>query len=290
MKKHSQNTTRVDLGDDLLEPTREVHASKAESPREPDLADQLQSAKILMGEGLLEEAKRILRKILIADPRRFAARELLREIHDIELKQLFGEGPQRKFRTRSQRQEENASEDPIDEVMRDLDQDFGPINTSAPPEGLEVARSHDELNGQNRIDLGIAFLEMGHYELAVRHFKAAFQFFLEESVNEASGSVESVSSGVLVATSLLAYALISAERPYEAAQVLQDQIQNSSISPENQLEFIYLMGRAYEAMNQEELAKNSYHQVAQVDPAYRDVRMRLERMARKQTKSSRRSE
>lgn len=291
MKKDSQESTRVDLGDDLLEPTREMPASKAESLRETDLADQLQSAKILMSEGLLDEAKRILRKILIADSRRLAARELLREIHEIELKQLFGEGPLRRFRNQSQRQVENVSEAAIDEVMRDLDQDLklGMFNKSSSTHSLAPLEDL-ELSGQNRIDLGIAFLEMGHYELAVRHLKVAFQYFLEESVNEVHVSVENISLNILVATSLLAYALILAERPYEAAQVLQEQIQNSSISCENQLEFLYLMGRAYEAMNQEELAKNSYLQVAHVDRAYRDVGSRLERMAQKRPSRSRRSE
>src|SRR4051794_3122912 len=93
--------TTVDLGDDLLERTASHTANSFHIPKPVDdvhvesapplpttadeIADQLQSAKILVNEGLVEEGKKLLRRILIADPRNLLARKRLDEIQELEL-------------------------------------------------------------------------------------------------------------------------------------------------------------------------------------------------------------
>ena len=123
--------TRVDMGDDLLEktavlvmPGAHAHPTPAPAPApapvhtissphqsiapEPEplspgpigpeqIADHMQSARILMGEGILEDAKRILRRILLTDPSRLEARRMLDEgvvvaAEDLDLAMITGAG------------------------------------------------------------------------------------------------------------------------------------------------------------------------------------------------------
>src|SRR5947209_8696859 len=93
--------TQVDLGDDLLnEPTTISSGDMiAENVgRIESTEDRLQSAKILFNEGMIEQAKRVLHKILIESPHDFAARKALDDIHEVELKQIFSgaEEPRRR--------------------------------------------------------------------------------------------------------------------------------------------------------------------------------------------------
>src|SRR5437899_2675476 len=69
-------------------------ARDSKEPKAFDADDEYASAKILLGEGLLEEAKKVLRRILVRDAQYTPAILALREIHESELKQIFGDGPQ----------------------------------------------------------------------------------------------------------------------------------------------------------------------------------------------------
>lgn len=108
--------TRVDLGDDLLEKTAVMEVfdtPKAAPPRTPEprsfkkaksgvgssadplrsieeVADRLESAKILESEGLLDQAKAALRAVLIFDRGNRIASEHLERIHQLELQALLG--------------------------------------------------------------------------------------------------------------------------------------------------------------------------------------------------------
>ena len=310
-KKKSSETktddvTRIDLGDDLVENTRvttylETPSEKSEAVF--DIDDQLQSAQILLGEELFEEAKKILRKILILDPRRIDARQVLNQIHEKELKQLFGEGSRRKFLGLDSAGDASADflSMATDDVIRELDRDLklgifasdGTTNSVVSGEaqgfplfsdpkaikeyGDRLEADFGKLSGQDRIDLGIAFFEMGLYEIAIRQFKAAYQFYTQ-------AEPEILSKGALVASSLLAYTFILAGKAYEAAQLVQSMIRDVSITPENKLEFVYLMGRAYEAMGREELSVHWYSQAYRQDPSYRDIALRLQNLAKRKAK------
>lgn len=313
------DATRVDLGDDLLEFTatdsqpadslRSSIASAASSPRPesedsaiiPDeefakpialseIEDQLQSAKILMGEGLVEEAKKILRRILIADPHHVLARQTLSGIHELELKQIFGE--ERKIPSFRRRRAETVLSDlDAERIMRSLDRDLG-LGMFGESAGLEqgvglsptgfpmrsepkalqeyaesLERQLQGVSGQDRIDLGIAFLEMGIPEIAAEQFKAACRILVSDpEVNE---------SGILPATALLAYALILVGRAFDATITIQAVLRDTEILHENKTEFFYLMGRAYETMAKPDIAQRWYEQVRESNPRYRDVEMRL---------------
>src|SRR4051812_48800551 len=92
--KGTHTGTRVDFGDDLLATRTGIRKAESETPFD-EIGDKLESAKILLGEGLLEEAKKILRKLLIDDPHNVIARKRLEDIHEKELQQIFGDSTPR---------------------------------------------------------------------------------------------------------------------------------------------------------------------------------------------------
>jgi tetratricopeptide (TPR) repeat protein len=294
--------TRIDLGDDLIEKTAMLqfpHADRPTSPGhdaapvqvEPPLTadqvpDQIESARILIGEGILEEAKRILRRILLFSASNSEARKLLDEIHESELKQIFGEteNPRRRI---SRRALENQPQIRAEDVMRELDRDLRlglfaedgsessaiELSLFNDREALEVFgdqmdRDFSSSPSTERMDLGIAFLEMGLYTLAVRHFRAAASRLKFEDI-EASQDL------LLSATGLLAYALILGGRAFDATIALQPLLSDSELKAERKLDLIYLMGRAQECLDKRELAAQWYGQAAEIEPHYRDVHERL---------------
>ncbi len=288
------DATRVDLGDDLLEKTAVIpgirkHSEKnalapamkpAVNPAELQggVADLFQSAKILVSEGLTEEAKRVLRQILIADAGNANARKLLDQIHEIELKQIFSEEEiHRPFRRKS---------DPVlveydsEWVIRQLDEDLK-LGMRVPMDQLTLFQDPELMNSfisklekdlstasiQDWIDLGIAFLEMELYSIAVRLFMGASRH-LDQSISSGSEICLSING-------LLALSLILADRPLEAVSRIQPLLRDAEIKLENKIELFYLMGRTYECMNKRDLAFQYYKQVLKTDPHYRDTEQRL---------------
>lgn len=278
-----KESTQIDLGDDLIEKTDlRVVPESPSSVFPPDLEDQFQSAKILMSEGLWEESKKVLRKILVADPSHVPSRQLLSEIHDLELKQLVSSEEERspiRYRRREEREGRSGSgagstSAEVEQVIRDLDRDLklGLLETA---KDQENSRSYtawmdeelSDLSPQDRIDIGIAFLEMGLVDIAVQQFRGALSRMPFDSEAE----------GRLSATALLAYALILEGRPLDAVMELEPLLRDTSIRNEEKIEFMYLMGRAYESLRKPDLAMLWFDQVRAIDPAYRDVQVRRRR-------------
>ncbi len=304
--------TRIDLGDDLLDRTAmlpmpgaappaqpspppaateeagEAGASAPEVEPEPveervplpstpeEFEDQLQTARILVGENLVEEAKKVLRRILIADSSHFQARKMLDEVHELELKQIFGEeSPQSRYRRTSPREAPAVAD--AERVMRTLDTDLGlgvfeDAGTSAPAE-LSLFSDKKALEAFDRkvggimagstppdhIDLGIAFFEMGLYDLAATRFRSAAR----DPDYQASGR------------SLEAYALIAGGRPFEAVMVLEPLIGDAEVPQDAKLDAFYLMGRAFELLDKPGVALGWYERVRMTNPTYRDLTDRI---------------
>lgn len=250
------------------------------------IEDLLQSARILAGEGLLEDAKKVLRRILLVDSDRLSARKMLEEIHETEIKQIIGDSdqPRRRLFTRPDDIELEAS---AEAVLKGLDRDLGLGMQEDRPslfrdrEALEQfgARMDRDFSGSpvsERIDLGIAFLEMGLPALAVRHFRAAVSTlsFAPDAAADQSAETDA-STPLLVATGLLAYALIVDGRGFDAALALQQILNDVEIQRERKLELIYLMGRAFESLDKHDVARGWYAQAAEIEPHYRDLVDRL---------------
>lgn len=271
IKPEQFEATKVDLGEDLL--LEESQVSIQEEPlikKGDSIEDELASAQILIAEGLTDEAKKILRKILIQDPHYLAAKQRLDEIHEIELKQIFREEdafPKRRDKTQTKTSHVNS-----DEIMRKLDRDLQlgifseriELELFQNKEALEAftAQLEKEFSGtsaQDRVDLGIGFLEMGLYDLAARQFRSAIQD----------------PGFALTANSLLAYTLVLANRPFEAVLLIEPILEDSELSREEKIHFLYLMGRAHERLMKPQVATQWYLQVKEIDPAYRDIEERL---------------
>jgi tetratricopeptide (TPR) repeat protein len=295
--------TNVDLGDDLLEktagqtrnsfhipaPVDDVQSVVGESaPPLPssrdEIEDQLQSARILVNEGLIEEGKKLLRRILIADSRNLTARRKLDEIHEIELQQIF-EGRERRRGPQHGRRRDDAPEEEVDseKVLRELDADLGlGLITDGDPDTVrelemslfqereEMARFADRVDAEyskcrprDRLDIGIAFFEMGLLDLAIRQFTAA--------ARDAETRIP--------ATALLASALMRSGHPFDAVLALEPLISDSELDGADKLELLYLMGRANEQLGKHDAATRYYAQAVEVDPTYRDAEERMKRCA-----------
>lgn len=87
LASEAENTV-VDLGDDLLEKTAVVSRSESHS--------DFESAKILFQEGLVEDAKKILRAILVSDPDHVQARQLLEKAQKEEEIQILNQEPRKR--------------------------------------------------------------------------------------------------------------------------------------------------------------------------------------------------
>lgn len=261
--------TSVDLGSDLLEGTGVL----PELPKLPEFEEtkesvfdlgisenesvesKLQSAKILINEGMLEAAKKILHQILINDSENYVVAKILEEIHELELKQLFSDerearvyGRGRSFAARkgSEQFDNEAIEATIEKLDNDLNlqlnvQPLGsPLSLFQDREELEFfAKQLDEefasASSEERVDLGIAFLEMELFSLAIPQFEAALRSLV-------MGGRDII--GEISCTSLVAYSLILAGNPYEAIVRLQPLLNDIEIDKEDKLNLFYLMGRA----------------------------------------------
>ncbi|MGK5087784.1 hypothetical protein WDW86_09515 [Bdellovibrionota bacterium FG-2] len=287
--------TRIDLGEDLLDDSPivlpevlEVSAPLTAPPETSD--DEFESARILLSEGLVEDAKKILRKLLRSDTEKkgntVAVREMLDRIQKTELDELIrGNGQLRaRFRSLGPLEKGALSEVDSEALMRKLDQDFGlglfPDRTSEQSShplalfGSQEAMDQfaTKLEGdlkdasvQDRLDVGIAFLEMGLYILAGRQFEAAIRIGHPPS---------------MPALALLSYAWLLAERPFEAIGVLQPHLGKTELTQEEKLEFFYLMGRAHESLHKLESAFFWYQKIQEMDYHYRDVSERMDRLVR----------
>lgn len=289
-----QTSTQMDMGDDLLETKTnleevERQIREAQSPNlSTSPAELLENARILMGEGFLDEAKRILRALILRDAENIGARKRLEEIHERELKQLLGGASaspsERLTPSEKAKREQSADEqrqfdliDP-DRIMRDLDKDldlgiffddregsgtheFDFFGDQAAMETFcsNLEKASIDSTSRERLDMGIGFLEMGLYDVALKQFQAASR---SEELQ-------------LTAASLSAFALIESGRAFEATLELEPLLGDSDMPPSERIHFLYLMGLAHERLGRQDQARHRYRQAYEIDPDYRDVAERL---------------
>jgi tetratricopeptide (TPR) repeat protein len=263
--------TPVDLGEDLLEGSTKsiISGPSATQFKNPfkEFEDSLQSAKILMSEGIYEEAKRTLRKLMFIDPGHAAVRKLLNEIHELELKQIFGEQPKRRSFLEKQAPIFNS-----EQVLKELDEYlhldlknlslFEEKNFSDLSKSIEADLKVSQASLHDRLDMAVAFIEIGLYGVAID--------LLEKSM-----AAELLEDELIAVVSLLAYVYIQAGRPHESVLILEPFVRESETQIGKKVELYYLMGRAQEALDNRALAKQWYNQVKKIDPNYRDIEERL---------------
>ncbi|MBS1963946.1 MAG: hypothetical protein JST04_17170 [Bdellovibrionales bacterium] len=277
-------STIVDLGDDLLQ-TRTTERPKPESPLAPETVSEpsgpaatdsieelLLNAKIQIREDFLEDAKKTLRRVMRMSPGNLAARDRLEEIQRIEIKRLLGQDDQPTgggFRAKKKKAE--LVSDDGDSVAAALERELGPAPgpeaTQFPnDDALAAFLGNLELllagaSTQDRIDLGIGFLEMEFYEVAVRMFRGA----------------AAADPGDRRARGLLATAWVAKGNGFEAMLEIESLVADQSAPSEEKIDYGYLAGRAQELMGNFEMAIRWYRAVLQVQAGYRDAEDRLRR-------------
>ncbi len=298
--------TYVDLGEDLIGHTNISIPSSSTIPpdrraigdieinsgadgqlvEDRDVPTLMENAKILFNEGLLDDAKKLLRKILILDPQNISAKKQLAEIQDRELSEMLREG---------EKGSTSGGRDPLEsdldseEILKKLDFDLGlGVFTENQPEALvnqlslfqnieemdafysTLERDLIDSSARDWIDLGIAFLEIDLYYIAIKLFTGACKSLKVDSEDFAEMAVS--------ATSLLALTLYLGGRPYEAISKIQSMLIDIDIPREHKTELFYLLGRIYDSLKKPDLAKKLYLATKEIDPNYRDLQERLKRV------------
>jgi tetratricopeptide (TPR) repeat protein len=266
-QQRSDDSTRVDLGDDLI-------ASSVIAPNQGDKLtghstdEQFENAKILANEGFIEDAKKILRKILISDPKHAPAKQHLQQILDREMDDLLAhrDSPMKRPQLFERKgKQARAPQATSDEVLRELERDLGMSENQDAPGGIEADVSG--ASQTDRIDLGIAFMEMGMYEKAISHLRAAIDMIESELEPDLLQKIS--------ATALLGRAYLLGKRPFDAIQLLHAVLRDAEISPNDKIEFFYLMGLAFEQTGDRKAALPWFGKVRELDPKYRDIQERL---------------
>jgi tetratricopeptide (TPR) repeat protein len=266
----SNDATRVDLGDDLIE-SSVIMPDPQEGISGNTIEDQFENAKILANEGFIEDAKKVLRKILIQDPKHAPARQQLQQILDRELKDLLSdrEAPLKRPRLFERKgKQARAAQVSSEDVLRELEEELG-LDEARDEKGepVTVRADVEGASESDRIDLGIAFIEMGLHEEAIQHLKAALEMI--ESQLEPN-MVQKTS-----ATALLARAYLSGQKPFEAIHLLHAILRDAEVPPADKIEFFYLMGISFEQTGDRKGALPWFKKVRDLDPRYRDIHERL---------------
>jgi|GEM_PF-631532 tetratricopeptide (TPR) repeat protein len=279
----NRDKSKIDLGEDLLQKVAPV---STEFLAEGTIEDIFQSARILMQEGFVSDAKSELRKILIRNPEFLEAQKLLQQISETELKNALEGQPIRPTFTSSSLQHTTGD---TQELMQRLDQELELGIFADTPPSVKLSRfslfSDQELlqeyiltlekelaqaSPRDWIDLGVGFLEMELSMIAIRLFSGA-QKRLEGWEDSQSQELN------LSATSLLALALLQEGKPYEAYSEIQPLLHDLDIPLDRKVELYYLVGRAFESLRKFQMAQEFYSQVIKIDPKYRDTSDRIQK-------------
>jgi len=234
--------------------------------------EDVESARILMREGLIEEAKKILYRVQARQPDLRKAHELLKEIETLELKDLFREAPV------SRPKPPKPIED-VDALIESLDRDLGLglDEGSAPTDPQkEIWKTNEDprkdLDSKARFDLGVAFFEMGCYSDALRELRRAEKKIrIEESFLGELG---------VATVSLVARCLIHLERAFEAKAYLEPVLTEPDLRHEDKLALYYAMGLIEQKLGHAKRARGWFQKISETDSDFKDVQIRLRQLGR----------
>jgi hypothetical protein len=285
--------TKIDLGDDLIEKTAIIPGHSAssvpsDSPPVQSSSELLQNARILLSEGFPEEAKKVLRQLMLAlasAPEASAdleqARALLEKIHESELKQMFGTAEPAARRSFTSTYDESILDADSEEIVRLLDRDMGLGGLGGLGAGVskelsffsderllaqyadQVDRELGEGSASDRTDLAIGFMEMGLYSVAIRLLQSHLVSESEEMR--------------LNASALVGYAHLMNNEPYRTISVLQPVLNDIEIDKSRKTECFYLIARAEQANGNYAGAIGWYFQAQANETDYRDIARRIAR-------------
>lgn len=231
-----EEATRVDLGDDLIAESSAVVPSNLPpaSPRpQVSARDDLDSARILIDEGLLDDARKALFRVLRSEPGNRLALSLLEQIRATEVQAILKpEGRAQLAHARAQADSTVAPRDP-EAVIAQLESDWH-LGLGATDAELVLARRWvseglgSSSSMQERIDWSVALMQLGLAEVAV------------EVLEDAGGSRVSPE-----AMALHAQACLEARRPEEARALAEQALRDPDFPKELRNEMNYLRATAF---------------------------------------------
>ncbi len=228
----------------------------------PGPDEDVDSAKILLQEGLLEESKKLLHRVLIHHPGFTRAVELLGAVHSEELRRILN-------RSGSSRAGEGIREDP-DAIIRSLEKDLG-MSFFDEGGGFDPSRenwshSHRESPVQ-AYDLGVAFFEMGCYRDAMVELEDALRCvrILRTELGELG----------VAAAALLGECMVALGDGFAAKSFIMSVVNEPELGHEAKIPLFYVAGRAEELLGNPSGAKAWFRKVLEVDPFFRDAGFRI---------------
>jgi tetratricopeptide (TPR) repeat protein len=271
MRDQKQNEEIIDLGEDLLEEKtkKSIVLEKKDksidqneknevSFKQETAEDFIKKAEILLQENFVVDAKKLIRKALILfkeDSIQKKCFAVLNEIEKRELEELLGKA-----------KEKNISEDNYNvksehnKLLKNLEKDFL-FNEPNFDENTIQKMADDylklalNLSPKNRLDLGIAFYEMGIFKVAQVLFQSVVRY--DEYKVQASA--------------LLAQTLIDSNQAMQAILILEPLVRDLTIKEEEKIELLYLMGLSFESLNDSKRAKEFFNRVYTLNKNYRNI-------------------
>ncbi|MBC7395954.1 MAG: hypothetical protein H7333_00805 [Bdellovibrionales bacterium] len=222
--------------------------------------DEVESAKILVQEGLIEEAKKLLFQILFLKPKHKKARTLLSQIQEKEEQQLLSHHS-------SYIRKKVLVEDPHD-IIQKLNHDLGlNLDTQSFDPSAENWHINAELSPRERYDLAVAFFEMGCFKDSMRELKYA-----EKAVRLEQTFLGEFGVAVVA---LYSECLVELDHTFEAKAYLEPILSEPDLKLEEKLILFYVMARIEESLGNTPSARGWFQKVIEVDQSFRDAQFRL---------------
>lgn len=265
-------SAKGDQGTDLLVNFKQEVGAKSDIAREfPDNDDSDEPKSV--------EAAMRLGKAYQDSGDFYSARECFRKALDLGapfeiVKQRLAEIRAKEFPEGLGKLWEREDSQSVDEIIKSLEKDFD-LTISDPVSGVEknlrtlrdrIDEQVGEGNQKIRIDLGVAFFEMGLFAEAETQFLAA-----------SAGADENTR---LDATFLAAQAMYARKDFTGAAQILNSLAREKGWEDSELVAVLYLLGQVHEALKQADDSLSCFQRVAAVDSNFRDVRERIDRLTR----------
>lgn len=245
-----------------------------------DVDDRLKTAQILRNEGLFEDAKHTLRKLISQFPDDLRARQELEEIQKEELTLIMKEVQTGVSRARSRfAPPPKILVEDSDSIIQKLNKDLnlGLVVTEKIPHfniSVQNGKPSEKLSIKDRIDLAVGFIQMNLYVLAIDHLRLALNHIDEATDLKDHQTLISV-------LELLANAYVENDQAFDAILLLESALSDNFIPGNSKLGLMYWMARAHQKSGQKEIATMWFEEVKKRDSEYRDIEYRLRTLGKK---------
>jgi tetratricopeptide (TPR) repeat protein len=253
------------LDESVDEPSAAVAAEVPEG-----VADALEEAEFYLGQQLYDEARELLIEAMYEHPGDPTLKRKLAEIDELEA----GGGGVGAASVAPAPAEKPALEDrsfALAEKLADRSDAGagGPVDVSDVIHQFKegVRRQVDKSDTATHYDLGIAYMEMGLHAEAIDEF----QLCLEAGARKHT------------AHTMIGLSYVAKGEMEPAITHFQRALETGNQSPEDQLTLWFEVGNAYELLGKASEALVFYEKVDEVDPTFRDVALRIERLGVKKT-------